>query len=207
MVNDYGSLELAVKYGYDVWGGYGLNTSNTIAGQFLVNHGVKRLTISQELDAGNIMDILESQASIEWEMTVHGPLCGMVSDLCLARVLAQENKDDCSFNCLNGSYGLRDEFGQVYKIYTDEKCRNYIFYPYDLCLFAYLAELQAAGLRHFRLECQYYPQEKLTEVFKIYRQVLQVASERRNNSKELFNRLLELFPDGLAAVPWIYGQR
>nr|WP_054695722.1 U32 family peptidase [Syntrophomonas palmitatica] len=73
MVNDYGSLKLARDYGYNIWGGYGLNLSNTAAAGFLLNNGLKRLTISPELDAGRIKDILNCQSPVELEMMVHGP--------------------------------------------------------------------------------------------------------------------------------------
>nr|WP_054695719.1 U32 family peptidase [Syntrophomonas palmitatica] len=131
----------------------------------------------------------------------------MITDLCLARVLSEEDQESCGSKCLNDHYKLQDEFAQNYKIFTDEKCRNYIFYPYDLCLLPYLNELLQNGINHFRLECQYYPAEKLIEVFKIYRQALRDAQNPTGGQADNFNRLLRLSPEGLAAVPWIHKSK
>jgi len=199
IVNDYGSLRLIREKGLSLRGGYGFNVTNSLAVEFLAANGVERITASQEIQMENLESMLKSGTEIE--VMIHGPLCGIITDFCIAGALNGRREGDCAKYCLYGDYALRDEFDQEYLIRTDRNCRNYIFYPYDLCLFPYLAVLAAAGIKYMRIDGQYYDAETLTEVVKIYKEALEGLGQGKWEQESSFNRLLQLSPRGLTAGP------
>ncbi|MDD2586447.1 MAG: U32 family peptidase [Syntrophomonadaceae bacterium] len=202
IVNDIGSLNLVKQSGITVRTGYGLNINNFAAAEFFQENGVDRITTSLELENSNLRSILA--CGLEVEVMVHGPLCGMISDYCLARSKSEEQK--CTVYCRDGKYALKDAYEQIYLIRTDTNCRNYIFYPYDLCLFAQIPQLAAAGLKYIRIDAQYYDPDVVLDLILIYQNALHDLKNGQWNQKDNFCKLLEIFPRGLTSAPLIRKQ-
>jgi putative protease len=200
VVNDYGSLNLARNKGLRICGGPGLNLSNQVAVRFLKDNGLERITASLELDFTQLEAIRQSEPDIE--VMVHGPLCGMVSDFCPAGAVSGEMAGNCSIHCLQDGYALLDEYGQHYYICSDTRCRSYIYYPYDLCLFSYLPQIAAAGMKYLRLDGQYYEIPQLVKTVSIYRQGIDDLEAGQWQQKNNYLKLLQLYPRGLTAVPY-----
>ncbi|MEN6460009.1 MAG: U32 family peptidase, partial [Syntrophomonas sp.] len=203
IVNDYGSLNLIINStiaGKPIWAGTGLNLSNSRAANALEGDGFTRLTVPLELDINNLVRV--TRTGIPVEVMVHGPLCGLITDLCIPRSLNNE-VNECAGYCLKDDYALVDEYGQKYKILSDYNCRNYLFYPYDLCLFFYLPLLKDLGVKSVKIEGQYYTEDTLLEVVKIYQEALQDLKNSQWTQKDNYNRLLEIFSQGLTATPLV----
>lgn len=201
LVNDFGSLRLALDKGFTVSGGPGLNLSNSITAAFLRDSGLKRITASLELNFNRLERILQSGQSVE--MVVHGPLCGIISDFCPAHIVTGGLEEvNCSGYCQRKDYALVDKHGQRYPITSDARCRNYIYYPYHLCLFSYLPQLYAAGLRYLRLDGQYYEPEQLLPTVAIYRKAINNLEMGVWQQQDNYLKLLQLHPRGLTAAPY-----
>lgn len=202
IANDWGSLLEAREAGYTVHGGYGLNVFNPEAAAFLIEQGLTRVSASLELGTEALCELTESGLNIE--VLVHGPLCGMVTDICPARSAAtviEDEQDGCQSRCLNNDYALEDDHGQKFRLYSDTQCRTYIYFPYDLARIAALPRLLKAGLRYLRIDGEFYPAQKLVEIIDIYQRVLEDMSRSQWSGDEHLNRLLELFPGGLVDIP------
>ncbi len=199
IVNDYGSYYLLKDRGQTLYGGPGLNISNSCAIQLLNKAGLKQITLSQESDFETLKPIMQSGK--ELEIIVHGPLCGMISDFCPTRALKGEETYDCSQHCLHEDLFLVDHFNQKFFIKTDNKCLNYIFYPHDLCLLPYLPLLAAAGLQRMRIDGQHYNKELVLQVVRIYKEAVDGLKEGKWKQSDNYNSLLKLFPQGLTAGP------
>jgi putative protease len=195
IVNDLGSLKIFEDSGLKLWSGYGLNTFNNEAASLLREIGVTRITASLEMDAPHLKSLLGS--GIPVELMVHGSLPGMVSDYCIIRGAQGSDEGDCSLYCLQDDYALLDRCGQKYRIVTDYNCRNYVQFPYDLCLFPYLPRLLAWGVRSFRINGQYYSPEKLAEIVAIYREASVGLKDGKWNYQGNYLKLLKLSPEGL----------
>lgn len=195
IVNDLGSLNLLSDSGLEIWSGCGLNTINFKAAQFLGELGVKRISSSLEMDRKSLQDLLSS--GVETEVMVHGPLCGIISDYCISRAVNGVD-EDCGLVCTQSNYRLSDEFGQEYRIRTDLRCRNYVYYPYDLALFKQLADIISFGARSLRIDGQYYSPEKNEKLIAIYRRVTDRISRGEYNLEQDFVELLTMFPEGLS---------
>lgn len=200
MVNDLGSLKLALEKGLPVSAGPGLNVSNSTAAEFYRGQGLKRITASTELDYNTLTTILHSRPDIE--LMIHGPLFGLVTDYCPARAMTGAEEGKCQKECLAENYALADEYGQHYYLYSDAQCRNYMYYPYDMCLFPYLPRLYAAGLRHLRIDGHFYNTNQVAATTLLYRAAADSMVQGIWQEKSNYFRLLKLYPRGLTAVPY-----
>lgn len=201
LVNDYGSLRLALDKGFSISGGPGLNLSNSIAAAFLADSGLERITASLELNFSRLQKILQSGQQVE--MLVHGPLCGMVSDFCPAYdATAGSEEVPCTNQCQGQDYALVDEHGQRYPISSDARCRSYIYYPYHLGLFPYLPQLYTAGLRYLRLDGQYYETKQLLSTVALYRKAINDLKAGNWQQQDNYLKLLQLHPRGLTSAPY-----
>jgi len=197
MVNDLGSWHHCNNNGYPVLGGPGLNITNSRAGVLLNQIGVNLISISLENNFSDTMNILSE--NYPTEMLVHGPLCLLITDYCAACGARGEDFNTCGHYCLQ-EYGLTDELNNQYRIRSDINCRNYIYHPYDLCLFHYTPLLARAGVSSMRIEGQFYTPELLSQVVSIYAAGLQSLKSNEWNQFSNFYKLLDLFPQGLTTA-------
>lgn len=160
--------------------------------------GLKRVTLSLELSQESLRQVLEANSE-DLEIMVHGTLCGMITDHCIARYSHGEEPGFCASYCMFEEYKLVDEFEQSYRIRSDENCRNYIYYPYDLCMINDLPGLMKKGLKHFRIDGQFYCDELLLEVVRIYQAALASINHGKGDLQKYYRELLDLFPGGLSA--------
>jgi putative protease len=199
IVNDLGSLNLFRDSHLVLWGGYGLNLFNDRAIEMIRSLGVQRITASLELCREELQAFNNCPADVE--ILVHGPLCGMISDYCLLQALNNDS-EDCGIYCVQDDFCLQDGYGQKYRIRTDRKCRNYIFYPYDLSLFTYLPEINSQGIDSWRIDGQYYSTELLKQVVSLYLQAREQLRQGKWDNRHAWAELLHLFPQGLSAQPF-----
>ena len=197
MVNDLGSWHHCNNNGYPVLGGPGLNITNSRAGVLLNQNGVNLISISLENNFSDTINILSE--NYPTEMLVHGPLCLLITDYCAACGARGEDFNTCGHYCLQ-EYGLTDELNNQYRIRSDINCRNYIYHPYDLCLFHYTPLLARAGVSSMRIEGQFYTPELLSQVVSIYAAGLQSLKSNEWNQFSNFYKLLNLFPQGLTTA-------
>ncbi|MGI5920698.1 MAG: peptidase U32 family protein [Syntrophomonadaceae bacterium] len=203
IVNDYGSLNLIMNSGLgekEIWAGPGLNIINCRAGRILQENGIARLSAPLEIDLDGLQTIAKS--GIPVEVTVHGPLCAIITDLCLPRAVNCQD-GECTGYCQDDHYFLVDEYEQKYRISTDSNCRNYIFYPYDLCLLSYIPALNSLGVKSLRIEGQYYSEEILEQVVAIYSSAVKELKQGLWKQEDNYNRLLDISPRGLTTTPLV----
>ncbi|MCX5780967.1 MAG: U32 family peptidase [Firmicutes bacterium] len=195
VVNDLGSLKLFGSTGLDIWAGYGLNTFNSRAASFLQGLGVSRVTASLEMNREDLSMLLE--AHMPTELMVQGPLPGMITDYCVIRASQSETESECAMFCLQDEYALVDACGQKYRIVTDENCRSYLLFPYELSLLPFLPRLSGLGVKSFRIDGQYYDSGKLGRVVAVYQQALEQLKVGRWAARDNWRKMTELFPQGL----------
>ncbi len=185
IVNDLGSLHYLGEVGFAVWGGPGLNITNSKACDVLLKQGVKGLCLSPELKLANLEGINEYKDSLE--LVVHGPLCGIITDYTIEEYHSKNN--------MKVNY-LWDNFKQGYRLRLDNAGRTHIYYPYDLSLYDYLSEFLNLGFTRMRIDGHFYNNEQLDRLLFIYRRRLKgIESDKEVESTR--DELLNLFPQGL----------
>jgi len=198
IVNDYGCLKILADKGLSLKGGYGLNITNSKALALGMEKGLSRVTASLEIKIDHLQELLKETSEIE--VLIHGPLCGMVTDVCLIKN-AVDNLEPCKDYCKQSDCALEDEYGQRYSIVADDSCRNYIFYPFDVCLFPYLPQIADLGVKNMRIDGQYYDTDKLYTLVKKYQQALQHLKAGKWDQEQNYREILLLSPQGLTSKP------
>lgn len=197
-VNDWGTLWEARQAGFTVRGSHGLNLFNREALSFITSLGLERAAASLELGEQDLASLL-SEANVE--ILVQGPLCGMISDYCPACYRGESDEQECLSRCLEPGYTLKDPLGQRYTLRSDKNCRTYVYYPYQLTRLPELPELIESGLRHIRIDGQFYAQQVFKEIIELYQQALSDLQQGVWRGDDYTRRLQILCPEGLTIAP------
>lgn len=197
-VNDWGTLWEALRAGFAVRGSYGLNLFNRKALSFATGQGLERAAASLELGEKDLASLLGAP---NVEILVQGPLCGMISDYCPACYRGESGELECLTKCLEPGYTLEDPLGQKYILRSDKSCRTYVYYPYQLTRMPEIPELVEAGLKHIRIDGQFYSQQVLSEIIGLYQQALLDLQQGVWRGADYTRRMQILCPEGLTVAP------
>lgn len=136
-------------------GDFSLNVSNAITARMLKEAGnLARLTISYDLNIGQVTDLL-AQAPPAWlELTLHQhmPLFHMEHCVFCTFMSSGTTYKDCGRPCEEHVVHLRDRVGQLHRLTADVGCRNTLFNGRAQTGAAYYYKLRRQGLAHYRLE-------------------------------------------------------
>ncbi|MDR1615461.1 MAG: U32 family peptidase [Syntrophomonadaceae bacterium] len=214
VANDLGAVKLAAELGLPVRGGIGLNVANSAAAEFLFALGVERILVSLEIDFEHIKEFIVN-ADDNIEILVQGSLCGMITDTCIIsmnsgrneakcpkmnRRVCEEKREPSELYCRQGEYCLKNSpEGLPYLLRSDTACRNYIYYPLELCLIKRLPELLAAGLKYIRIDAQFYSDELTGKIIGFYGNMIsRLQRGEYFDLKDIARDLRKMFPRGLA---------
>ena len=130
------------------------NVTNHASASFWFSQGPVRLNLARELSLTEIKEIRDKNEG-ELEVFVHGALCISYSGRCMLSSYMtgrDANQGNCAHPC-RYSYKLIEEKrpGEYFPVEEDER-GTYIFNAKDLCLFASLPELVAAGVDSLKIE-------------------------------------------------------
>jgi len=136
-------------------GDFSLNAANPITARLLMeNAGLDYLTVSYDLNIGQVMDLLR-EAPPEWfELTLHQHMPMFHMEHCVFCVFLSEGTTykDCGRPCEKHVVHLRDRVGQLHRLQADVGCRNTLFNGKAQTGARYFENLRSIGLRNFRVE-------------------------------------------------------
>jgi U32 family peptidase len=136
-------------------GDFSLNAANPITARLLMeNAGLDYLTVSYDLNIGQVMDLLGS-APPEWfELTLHQHMPMFHMEHCVFCVFLSKGTTykDCGRPCEKHVVHLRDRVGQLHRLQADVGCRNTLFNGRAQTGARFFGALRATGLRRFRIE-------------------------------------------------------
>ena len=155
-------------------GDFSLNVANPLTAEFFMQHGLERVTISYDLNIEQVLDLLAA-APPEWfEITLHQHMPMFHMEHCVFAAFMSNGKDstDCGRPCEKHRVHLRDRVGMVHPLRADVGCRNTLFNAVAQTGASYFAQLEAAGLRDFRVELLEESAEETASVIASYRDLL-----------------------------------
>jgi putative protease len=136
-------------------GDFSLNVANPITARLLMeNAALDWLTVSYDLNIGQVLDLL-GKAPPQWlELTLHQHMPMFHMEHCVFCVFLSEGKDykDCGRPCEKHVVHLRDRVGQLHRLQADVGCRNTLFNGRAQTGARFYRNLVATGLRRFRIE-------------------------------------------------------
>ena len=136
-------------------GDFSLNVANPITAKLLMeNAGLDFLTVSYDLNIGQVLELL-ADAPPEWfELTLHQHMPMFHMEHCVFCTFLSKGTTykDCGRPCETHVVHLRDRVGQLHRLQADVGCRNTLFNGKAQTGARYYQHLRSAGLSRFRIE-------------------------------------------------------
>jgi putative protease len=155
-------------------GDFSLNVANPLSAQFFMSQGLNRVTVSYDLNAGQVLDLLRA-APAEWfELTIHQHMPMFHMEHCVFAAFLSDGKDhtDCGRPCEHHRVHLRDRVGMKHPLRADVGCRNTLFNAVAQTGAEYFNEFRQAGVRNFRVELLEEDASRTVEILGAYRALL-----------------------------------
>lgn len=156
-------------------GDFSLNVANALTADYLLSrYGLERVTASYDLNAAQLVDLLQSAPPDWFEITLHQHMPMFHMEHCVFCAFLSEGKDfrDCGRPCESQQVKLRDRVGTEHILLADAGCRNTVFNGVAQTGSEYAQRLMQTGARHFRLEFLDESAEAVERAIAQYRQLL-----------------------------------
>ncbi|MCR4668117.1 MAG: U32 family peptidase [Clostridia bacterium] len=152
------------------------NATNSIAANFWVRQGVKRIVLAREVSLAEIKEIRRAlPPETELEAFCHGAMCIAYSGRCLLSSFMTgrySNKGECAQPC-RWNYSLQEEQrpGEFYPVEEDGR-GTYIMNSRDLCMIDHIKDLAESGVTSFKIEGRMKTVFYVATVIRAYRAAL-----------------------------------
>ena len=155
LVRNLGGVSYFKERGVPMVADFSLNVANQVTAALLMKHGgFENLTVSYDLNEGQVGELLES-APPEWfELTVHQHMPMFHMEHCVFCTFLSEGTSikNCGKPCDKHNVQLRDRVGQLHILKADVGCRNTLFNGRAQTGAGSVDEFISVGLRKFRVE-------------------------------------------------------
>jgi putative protease len=136
-------------------GDFSLNVANPITAKLLMeNAGLDHLTVSYDLNIGQVLELLAGAPPAWFELTLHQHMPMFHMEHCVFCTFLSKGTTykDCGRPCETHVVHLRDRVGQLHRLQADVGCRNTLFNGKAQTGARYYEHLRATGLSRFRVE-------------------------------------------------------
>ena len=135
-------------------GDFSLNVANPLTAAHFMGKGLERVTISYDLNIEQVLDLLGAAPPQWFELTLHQHMPMFHMEHCVFAAFMSEGKSflDCGRPCEKHRVHLRDRVGMEHPLRADVGCRNTLFNAVPQTGARFFAQLEAAGLRDYRIE-------------------------------------------------------
>jgi putative protease len=188
LIRNLGGLDYFRKSSLRKIGDFSLNVANPLAAEVLMREGLERLTISYDLNAQQVLDLLRA-ASPDWfELTVHQHMPMFHMEHCVFAAFLSSGTDasNCGRPCDAHNLKLRDRVGVEHPVKADVGCRNTVYHAKAQSGADYLQSFIKAGARVFRVELLEEDAAKTRAIVQGYRELIDGTA---TDSSALFRRL------------------
>ena len=135
-------------------GDFSLNIANPLTAQFFMGKGLERVTVSYDLNIGQVLALLRHAPPQWFELTIHQHMPLFHMEHCVFAAFMSKGATflDCGRPCDRHRVHLRDRVGMEHPLRADAGCRNTLFNAVPQTGARFFDDLTAAGLRRFRIE-------------------------------------------------------
>jgi U32 family peptidase len=188
LVRNLGAIDYFRTSSLEKIGDFSLNVANPLTAQALIMEGLARVTISYDLNAQQVLDLLNVAPPSWFELTIHQHMPMFHMEHCVFAAFLSEGTDhtNCGRPCDRHSLKLRDRLGIEHPVKADVGCRNTVYHARAQSGADFLAMFRLSGARVFRIELLDESYEKSKEILRSYTQLLDGTA---NNPGEVMNRL------------------
>ena len=193
LVRNLGAAYWFRNKGIPMVGDFSLNTANPESVAAWQNFGMKALTVSYDLNAAQLADLLASGCGPSMELTLHQHIPMFHTEHCVFCTFLSQGHSfkDCGQPCDHHKVRIMDRAHAMHYLRSDEGCRNTMFNGQAQSAARYVDGMRRCGLNRFRLELLDETAEKTTELIEHYRSLLkgQTTAEQLMQQLNLLDRI------------------
>ncbi len=183
LVTNLGLVKVFAGSGAKIYGDFSLNVFNSLSVREAALMGLERVTLSPELTAAQIDDIIRTDGSMEYELIIHGYLPLMVTHWCPDIFLNRGDLDGkgCDRKWCSRDFMLVDRKGQRFRIFpytTGHYCMSEILNSQRLSLMDRLERIKGLGARYLRINATVEEPKEVLEIIEIYHTLIELDGER-----------------------------
>jgi putative protease len=155
-------------------GDFSLNVANPLTASHFMQEGLDRLTISYDLNAGQVLDLLRNTPAQWLEITLHQNIPMFHMEHCVFAAFLSGGTDhtNCGRPCDRHQLELRDRVGLLHPVKADVGCRNTVFHGQSQSGASVHEAFAAERPAGFRVELLGESKERAGEVIAAYRRLL-----------------------------------
>ena len=181
LVRNLGALHFfqnsAEGQGSRLAGDFSLNIANPIAAREFLGRGLESVTVSYDLTAEQVLDLAGAmpegtQDALEITLHQHMPMFHMEHCVFAAVLSKGSSFLDCGRPCEKHRVHLRDRVGMEHPLRADAGCRNTLFNAIPQTGAHFYEQLEAAGMRRFRVELLEQDLETTLRMLSAYQELL-----------------------------------
>lgn len=160
-------------------GDFSLNVSNPVTASVFLRKGLERVTISYDLSISQVLSLLEAGPADRYELTLHQHMPMFHMEHCVFAAFLSKGSSflDCGRPCEKHRVHVKDRVGIAHPLRADVGCRNTLFNATAQTGAAHFNDLQAAGLRHYRIELLEETTAESEKAIRAYQKLLQGHSQ------------------------------
>ncbi len=135
-------------------GDFSLNVANPLTAELLMKEGLERLTVSYDLNADQVLDLLRAAPPGWFEITLHQHIPMFHMEHCVFAAFLSQGTDhtNCGRPCDTHKVELRDRVGLAHPLKADVGCRNTLFHAQAQSGAAFFESFRALHPAAFRVE-------------------------------------------------------
>ena len=135
-------------------GDFSLNVANPLTAELLMAENLERLTVSYDLNAVQVLDLLRAAPPSWFEITLHQHIPMFHMEHCVFAAFLSDGTDytNCGRPCDTHRVELRDRVGLNHPLKADVGCRNTLFHAQAQSGAAYFDAFRKLNPAAFRIE-------------------------------------------------------
>lgn len=155
-------------------GDFSLNVVNRLSAALVLERGLSAFTPAFDLDATQLLSLLDSPFAPFAEVVVHHPVPLFHMEHCVIAALLSEGRDHhtCGRPCDRHQLSLRDRAGMDHPVEADVGCRNTVFHAAPQSAAGLVGGLRERGVRRFRIELVREKPEEVARVVGVYQRLI-----------------------------------
>ncbi|HUB68444.1 MAG TPA: U32 family peptidase [Candidatus Methylacidiphilales bacterium] len=154
LIRNLGALDYFRERSLRRVGDFSLNVANPLTAELLMAEKLARLTVSCDLNAVQVLGLLQAAPPGWFEITLHQHIPMFHMEHCVFAAFLSEGTDhtNCGRPCDSHRVELRDRVGLAHPLKADVGCRNTLFHAQAQSGAAFFETFRACGPAAFRVE-------------------------------------------------------
>ncbi len=174
LVRNLGAALYFREKGIPMVADFSLNAANPQSVLLLREWGMRAVTVSYDLNAHQLADLLRCGCGSELELTLHQHIPMFHTEHCVFCTFLSQGHNflDCGRPCEHHRVRVMDRTYAMHYLRSDEACRNTLFNGKAQSAARYVVGMRRAGLSRFRLELLEETPEQTATLVEAYRALL-----------------------------------